>query len=99
MSWSGPCDDCRSVATTWAIFLIIALAGTATVRWRRWTLAPVFLIWVIAVRDQLGYLSAGTDRGLVWHAFAAIATGLAAPLLMALVTRKHTRRSSSASAA
>ena len=99
MSWNGSCDDCRTLATSWAIFLIIALVGAVAVRWRRWTLAPLVLIWIIATRDQLGYLSAGMDRGLLWHAFAAIGTGLAAPVLMVFVWRKRTQGSSGASAA
>jgi hypothetical protein len=99
MSWDGNCDDCRTLATTWAIFLAIALVGALAVRWRRWALAPVLLFWFLAARDQVGYFGAGMDRGLLWHAVAAICTGLVAPVLTALVLRRRAQGSSSELAA
>ena len=88
MTWTSNCDDCRSLAATWTIFLIISVLGILAARWRRWTIAPTFIIWAIAARGQLGALYAGMDRGLLYHAFAAMGVGLLGPLLALLPWRR-----------
>ena len=91
MSWTGNCDDCRSLFATWAIFLALALLGTLAVRWRRWTLLPTIAVWAIEARDQLAFLYAGLDRALIYHAFAAISVGVLAPLVAAVVPRRSAK--------
>jgi hypothetical protein len=90
MVWdAGLCDDCRTVATMWMIFLAVAAAGTVLVRLFRRAFVVVALAWLYATYDQLGYLTAETPKPVLLHVAAAVATGILLPALALLVPRRR----------
>jgi uncharacterized integral membrane protein len=81
MVWDGGlCEHCRTLAATWGLFLLLAVAGALIVWLHRYGIAAFLVAWLIASYDQLGYLTADTPDPLIVHAFSVIAVGLLIPL-------------------
>jgi len=90
MVWdSGLCEDCRTVATMWIIFVAIAIVGSILVRLYRKAFLVVALAWLYATYSQLGYLDAATPRLILLHVVVAVGIAIVFPTLALLVPSRR----------